>query len=236
MTLSESITDYKIKKGVLMNNAVKEISSSLQKISGKYSYQIVFSDWVAMMAISISNACSLIHDSVWKSREGKYLDLSKRYTMDELVEMTRLFDLLITALDEKPSDYLGQIFMESGSGSQRTGQFFTPYHLSELTANIGMNDIPTDIDIVVNEPSCGGGGMIIAAASALKAKGVNYQQRMKVIAQDLDWTAIYMCYVQLSLLGIDAIVCQGNTLEKIIPANYDEEHKLYTPKNRGCIV
>lgn len=219
-----------------MNNAVKEISSSLQKISGKYSYQIVFSDWVTMAAISISNACSLMHDSVWISREEKYLDLSKRYTLDELVEMTRLFGLLVAALEEKPSDYLGKIFMESGSGSQRTGQFFTPYHLSELTAKIGINDIPFDGKIVVNEPSCGGGGMIIAAASTLKDKGINYQQKMKVIAQDLDWTAIYMCYVQLSLLGIDAIVCQGNTLEKVIPENYDEEHKLYTPKNRGCIV
>ena len=64
------------------------------------------------------------------------------------------------------------------------------------------------------EPSCGAGGNIIAIAEKLKADGINYQERLCVTCQDLDWKAIYMCYVQLSLYGIPAVVVQGDTLRE----------------------
>lgn len=218
-------------------NYVKEISKKIQNMSGEYSYQMIFADWVAMMALSTSNACQLFHDEVWKYRESRYLDIFNKHKAERVSAFCEMFGMLTDAFSERPSDYLGQIFMESGSGSQKTGQFFTPYHLSELTAGLGINleDIP-DGQIMINEPSCGGGGMIIAAACRLADLGVDYQKRMKVVAQDLDQTAVNMCYVQLSLMGIDAIVCQGDTLGKIHPGNYDDYHKYYTPRNRGCLI
>ena len=64
----------------------------------------------------------------------------------------------------------------------------------------------------MHEPSTGGGGIIIAAAKVLKDRGLNYQKCLKVVAQDLDWKGVYMTYVQLSLLGIEATVIQGDSL------------------------
>lgn len=44
-----------------------------------------------------------------------------------------------------------------------------------------------------------------------------------MVCQDLDWTAVYMCYVQLSLFGVKAIVAQGNTLSEPYTANHPNE-------------
>ena len=66
------------------------------------------------------------------------------------------------------------------------------------------------------EPTCGSGGMVIAAAQVLQEKGINYQRVLDVVCQDLDWTAVYMCYVQLSLLGVKAIVAQGEHIIRTV--------------------
>jgi hypothetical protein len=90
---------------------------------------------------------------------------------------------------------------------------------------------------IINEPSTGGGGMIIAAARVLKDRGINPQRCMEVVAQDLDWKGVYMTYVQLSLLGIKATVVQGDTLcEPFDERKYSPERVLYTPARKGLLM
>lgn len=89
--------------------------------------------------------------------------------------------------------------------------------------------------VTLNEPSCGSGGMVIATARAMLEKGIDYQKKLKVIAQDLDWKAVYMCYVQLSLYGIDAEVIQGNTLTDPYKTAYPCERVFKTPKKMGIL-
>jgi hypothetical protein len=78
--------------------------------------------------------------------------------------------------------------------------------------------------------------MIIAAAAILQRKELNYQNCIKAVAQDLDWIAVYMCYVQLSLLGIDAVVVQGNTLTEPYTDNYPRSRIFRTPRNMGLLI
>ena len=79
--------------------------------------------------------------------------------------------------------------------------------------------------------------MVIAAAKVLKDRGINYQRRLDVVAQDLDWKTVYMCYIQLSLLGIRAVVYQGNTLtEPYQEGRVDPERTFYTPRYVGLLV
>lgn len=59
---------------------------------------------------------------------------------------------------------------------------------------------------------------------------------LNVVCQDLDWTAVYMCYVQLSLFGVKAIVAQGNTLSEPYTANHPKEKVFYTPAKRGLLI
>lgn len=165
-----------------------------------------------------------------------YLDTMKKYTKDETQQFVQMLVMLTETLEDDPMDVLGQIYMESGMGSKAAGQFFTPFHLSKVCAAVSVPDPDENGKIIINEPSCGGGGMIIATAAVLKERGVNYQQAMKVTAQDLDWKGVHMCYLQLSLLGIDAICVQGNTLAEPFVKGYPEERILRTPKNRGLFI
>lgn len=211
----------------------KEIIKKINLISGKYSAYEVFTDWIRCCSIVINNSCQLFRDKVWKDRETLYLDTLRKYTREEVKIFVEMMSLLTLALEEEITDILGQIYMESGMGSKAAGQFFTPFHLSKLCAAMTVPDPDENGKIIINEPSCGGGGMIIAAAAALGERGVDFQRVMKVTAQDLDWKGVYMCYLQLSLLGIDAICVQGNTLLEPYQKGYPEERILRTPKNRG---
>lgn len=193
------------------------------------------------MALSISNTITIFHDELWHERELMYLDTMRKYTADEINKLCEMTGWLVETLEEGPDDVLGKIYMESGMGSKSAGQFFTPFHIAELTARMGihahMNDYIRGEKLTINEPTCGGGAMIIAAAKALRDEGLNYQKIMEVVAQDLDWKGVYMCYVQLSLLGIDAICVQGDTLNcPYIKGQTERSHILYTPANMGVLL
>ena len=76
----------------------------------------------------------------------------------------------------------------------------------------------------------GGGGMILAFAKMLKENGVNYQKKIFVEAQDLDYRSVYMSYIQFSLCGISAIVKQGDALST---KKITSDRIFYTPAYKG---
>lgn len=223
-------------------NAKKQIEEIILSISGKYSPYEVFSNWIQCCAIAVANACTFKHDDVWRRREEDYAGIISRYTEKEQQSFSKMFVLLGDALTDDLTDVLGEIYMETEMGSKSTGQFFTPFHVSELVAKLPIMSSETKISILngekvrLNEPSCGGGGMIIAAAKVLRDEGINYQKVMEVVAQDLDWKSVYMCYLQLSLLGIDAVVVQGDTLMDPWSRRYPRERSLITPKRAGVLL
>ncbi len=217
-------------------NRKKDIIAVIKSIAGKYSEYEVFSDWIKCSAIAIDNQCSLFHDKVWQDRESAYIDTMKKYSEDERIKFVQMLAMLTETFEDYMSDVLGEIYMEAKMGSKSTGQFFTPFHLSELVAELGNIEPDEDGKYRVNEPSTGGGGMIIAYAKVLNNRGINYQQHMDVIAQDLDWKGVYMTYLQCSLLGIPAIVVQGNTLLEPYRKGYPKERVLITPAKRGLLI
>jgi hypothetical protein len=180
----------------------------------------------------------LIHNKLWRDREDQYLRIIKKYDEKSQLLFSHMFYLLTCALEESIEDVLGDVFMKSGCYSKALGQFFTPFNLSKLTASCAIPDcISEDEKITLNEPSTGGGGMIIGVASILKDRGINYQKVMDVTAQDLDWRGVYMSYLQFSLLGISATVVQGDTLlEPYVEGKYPEHRILRTPKKMGVLL
>ena len=210
----------------------REITDILTRISGSYSFGIVFQDWVQCLAIAISNGCEPTHSSLWKKREEQYLETINKYSKKQRMEMQRASALLTELMEMDFCDALGEIYMMADQGNQRTGQFFTPYHLSKLIAEIRFQD-EIEEKVIMNEPSCGGGGMIIATADVMHSRGYNYQRILEVIAQDIDWRSVYMTYIQLSLYGIRATVIQGDTLLQKTP---DPEQVFITPMKRGVLL
>ena len=112
-------------------------------------------------------------------------------------------------------------------GNAGKGQFFTPYHISKLMAEItfidGKEDIENQDVITLSESCSGSGGIIIAYAETMKEHNVNYQQKLFVEAIDIDELCFMMTYIQLALYGIGAKVILGDTLA------YKFSKVLYTP-------
>lgn len=214
----------------------KEIIDRISRISGKYSAYEVFTDWIRCCALAMCNSVTPIHGRVWQKREKNYMDTIARYAREEAGLFAEMLALLAVALEKNMEDVLGSIYMLSGMGNKASGQFFTPYHVSRLCAGCSVPDPDASGRYNIAEPSCGGGGMVIAAAEVLKERGVDYQKKMNVVAQDLDWKSVYMCYLQLGLLGIPAICVQGNTLTEPYRSGYPEEWVLYTPAKMGVLL
>lgn len=217
----------------------KFIIDSINSLSGRYTPYQVFTDWITMFAIAIYNSCKLFHDKIYQEREEMYRTIAKRYTAKELKTFADMSGALAIILEERFGDILGEIYMKSGCGSKNTGQFFTPYHLSYLTAKLGYEEeiVKNKNGILeVNEPSTGGGGMMIALAQIMKEQGIDYQKQLHIVAQDLDWNGVYMTYIQLSLLGIRAVVVQGDTLREPYHRGYEERYVFRTPAEMGALI
>lgn len=221
-----------------MAKIANDIAKKINSLSGTYSGYDIFADWTKALALSISNCTDLFHGRVWQDREEQYLAIAQKHgekTMDGFVELTVM---LTIALDEEIYDVLGDVFMLGEFGNKNTGQFFTPFSVTLMTAQLTVpKDISYENPLKLCEPCTGAGAMIIAAARVLKSRGLNPQKCMYVTAQDLDWKGVYMTYVQLSLLGIKAVVAQGDTLtEPYNSKNYPPERVLYTPTQKGLLI
>ena len=204
----------------------KEIVQAIQALgNGRYRPSQVFDDWVEMLAIAFSN---IADKSQAEAREARYMTIIEKYSKKEAAEFARMSALLIAQYgDGEPifDDVLGAIYMMCEFGNTAKGQFFTPYQLSAVMAQLNGFDeqaIKTRGFVTFCEPAVGAGGMAIAMAEAMHKAGVNYQQCLHVTAQDVDATCVHMTYVQLTMLHIPAVVILGNTLSA------EEQERWYT--------
>lgn len=193
-------------------HGVKEAKAEFKKIFNKLAYRHspydVFSDFVNMSAIAMSN--SMVFD---RGREDDYMRIIKKYTKDEINMFPSLYAHVVMGLEAGFCDFLGEIFMELELGNARAGQFFTPYHLSKLMSQISFDGQVSDKGyLTVSEPACGCGGMIIALAETMLQRDINPQQALYAECVDIDKTVAMACYVQLSLLHIPAKIIVGNSL------------------------
>ena len=201
----------------------KEIKNLIQGMAGKYSSYDIFRDFIVLSACTISNS---VDKQQWQKREDMYLEIIAKYTKYEANKFAEMLALMILAYENRMGDFIGELYMTMEFGNKHVGQFFTPYNVSRLVSDMTYESKKHEDTITLNEPSCGSGGMIVAFADSMQLDKRNYQTDLRVMCNDLDFDAVRMCYVQLSLLGIDAVVEQRNTLAPL------DEHPgeiWYTP-------
>ena len=66
--------------------------------------------------------------------------------------------------------------------------------------------------IAVSDTACGAGATLISAANTFKEQGINYQEKVLFVGQDIDRVVGQMCYIQLSLLGCAGYICIADTI------------------------
>jgi len=216
VTAQNNLCPYPIPK---TDDIVKDIE--------KAAYTVNTSEFVSDLfecgAIAISNAVDLAQKD---KREERYLHIIRSYKPDQQKKLAEIFAKVYALLasvvydNGKFNDNLGEIFMRCNLGNKNAGQFFTPYHISEFMARVTIDETlvkdktADDGILTINDPCCGGGGMLIAALEVLKSLGVNYARNCFMEANDVDLRCVHMTYLQLALAGVPAIVRHQNTLTR----------------------
>ena len=216
VTVQNNLCPYPIPK---TDDIVKDIEKAAYAVDpSKF-----VSDLFECGAIAISNAVDLAQKD---KREEKYLQIIRSYKPDQQKKIAEIFAKVYALLasvvydNGKFNDNLGEIFMRCNLGNKNTGQFFTPYHISEFMARVIIDETlvkektAANGILTISDPCCGGGGMLIAALEVLKSLGVNYARNCFMEANDVDLRCVHMTYLQLALAGVPAIVRHQNTLTR----------------------
>lgn len=153
--------------------------------------------------------------------EAEYMRIVERYRARDQLDVLRneipqLMAAVMVEVGKGHCDYLGAIASELEALNAHAGQFFTPYDVCRMMAEITLGDAEAMVRergfITVSEPSAGAGAMVLAAADLLESKGLPVTTSMFVEARDLSDLAFKMCFIQLQARGVAAHVVRGNTL------------------------
>lgn len=209
-------------------STVQEFVKAAERAAYNQPMYRVFSDFCELSVISLLNRLELNQEKHDK-RETRYTAILDAYRPEERKQFPEMFALTVLALEDRYQDFLGSVFHELNLHAHFKGQFFTPYHLCRATASVNLN--PDWVKSVVEEngvlrmlePASGAGAMIIATAECLKEQGFDFQNCLYVHAVDVDVRACHMTYIQLSLLGVPALITHGNSL------SLEAWDQFYTP-------
>lgn len=195
----------------------------------------IWRDFIVMSACAISNTVDKSH---YDEREKRYLETINKYEKSQQHIFPELYADVVMALDENPEqDFLGRMFMDLHLDYEELEQIFTPYHVSQLMADITMGDLVQQVEeqgyVSINDCCCGAGANLIAAINSarhmLEDAGLNFQNHILVIGQDIEELVALMCYIQISLLGVAGYIKVGNALTEPMTSDDSMENYWFTP-------
>lgn len=202
----------------------KDISQILDMVRDRDHYTVI-RDFFELSAISIRN--NFDHGNEYANLEKRYMEIAKGYKNEYLEGFAMALGMLGKKIQDAVNgkapfaDWAGELYMDSGTSDGKAGQFFTPYSVSQCMARINfpkdevrakLGDDPNRV-LTIYEPTCGAGGLIVAAIEALNKAGVNYSWNAFVDCGDIDQRCVHMTYVTLSLLCVPAVVRLGDALK-----------------------
>lgn len=196
---------------------LNEIIKTIDGFNLRFSSNDVIRDVFEFGALTISNSVDQ-RKSVYERREKVLGELKTKYgsNFENLADIfAKIWHLLLSQMysNGRMNDWLGELYMRSLTQSKGAGQFFTPYDVSRACALLAVDPEKIaeakekDLIVDVHEPTVGAGGMVTALVDELYNKyHFNVARNLYVDCGDIDKRCVYMTYIQLSLLGIPAVV------------------------------
>lgn len=185
----------------------------LLSFASKYRLQNVFQDFLGMCLCAFC-----INPLTGKSYyEDEYLSYIQKYDAAHQKLFPDLLAQLVIEMENSVSngvskDVLGEVYQELFYQA-RSGQFFTPEHITDMMASISGHS--TDETLSIIDPCCGSGRMLL---SSTKTIGKHH----RFFGIDIDHTCVQMTAVNLFLNGIfHAEVMCANALQ------FDDFHISY---------
>lgn len=212
-----------------MNKYADEFYATFQELARKYSAEKVWQD--------VIYACALTQSVFLRSQDKSGLEkidkIMEQYSEKEQYKIMSLYANIMDALQENPGqDFLGEMYHRLDLQKHEKGQFFTPYDVCKLMTLLSLStenltgEISQKGYVTVSDPACGSGALLLSFYETVREMGITGYQVLAV-AQDVDRSAALMCYLQLSVLFIPAIVIVGNSITN--PGIDPQNEVWYTP-------
>nr|DAY94236.1 MAG TPA: type I restriction-modification system methyltransferase [Caudoviricetes sp.] len=183
------------------NLDLKPYGKYLEGISQKHGRAKVFDDFLQIIVCCLSMG----------RKEELYFKTIKPYSKEELNLFSEAFASLVIQINEHPlQDPFGDYFEEHLSDA-RNGQFFTPFSVSDLMAELLTARQPEnrrkDGDTRVYDPTCGSGRLLLSAAEK--------DRKQFFVGADISYTCCLMAIINLCLNSLNGEVLHMNTISNV---------------------
>lgn len=205
-----------------IENPKKKIIDILESFRYKRGVREAFRALVEISALELFSACPVYDKELADTRHKRLESVKSQFTDEELKKLYEAQKIMASYILENQKDILGEIFMELSMGNDAQGQFFTPEPICKLMALMMMQGeaekakefIKEKGYYMVSDPCVGAGGMLLAAAQVLKKQGIDVRNEVLFYASDVDMTAVYMAYTQMSLMRMPAVLRRMDALSQ----------------------
>jgi hypothetical protein len=148
----------------------------------------------------------------WRDPAG-FRTCLDRYSREQGEEFGRLLVMYTKAVEEHPfRDILGELFMRLDVNSARSGQFFTPFSIAEMMAQINFDKegfkrlVEEKGEVTVCDPAVGSGVLLLAFAKIVNDTFGRWgTDQLRLYGQDIDVRCVNMCRIQLRMNGLDGV-------------------------------
>ena len=87
------------------------------------------------MTLTANSFANVLYKS--EELENEYLNIIRKYKNPDI--FPELLTMIVQEFEQnRYQDLLGKIYMQADFGNARTGQFFTPFHISDFMAQITL--------------------------------------------------------------------------------------------------
>lgn len=172
-----------------------------------YNISDVFRDWIAVAFYA------------FQSDDPHYFEVMDKYKKNNEFnrEVADHFSLALARLMEymrlTNKEALGELFMNYASDGGKS-QFFTPFNISEMVAKMMIDcnkqvAVEENRPLVINDPTCGAGIMLVSAAKELSYEQAN---DALLIGSDIDITCVRMTALNMMFFNMNSLIIWGNPL------------------------
>ncbi len=166
--------------------STKTFIQKLSSLETSKSPQEKFRDFCELAYCAYAKPVAQVADQ--ETLEDRYMQIVSTYRDKDAV---RAYPDLVAMVYHgvQSGDFLGSIAAEIGALNDAQGQFFTPFEVSRLMAEMSLSENEPLIQekgyLTVQEPAAGAGGMILAFAQAMRRRGYNPNRHLFVSAIDI---------------------------------------------------
>lgn len=122
----------------------KEFLKLFDQLTYSRSAWQVWEDLMTVMACSISNAVDRTPDK-FKKREERYERAIKN--LGGVETPAKMLGIITMALEQDPDqDFLGKLYMSLNLGNHWKGQFFTPYDVCKMMAEMNFGEVQAEVE------------------------------------------------------------------------------------------